>query len=71
MSSYDWRDYEDRACKQRFLEWSQGFTIWRAQASVERVMVDLFEARRALVSRPPRARIFVSHRQADILYFGT
>jgi len=66
MLSYDWRDYQERAWTERFPDWSQGFETWRAQESVEHVMVSLFEARRALAFRPHHLRVFISHRQTDI-----
>lgn len=66
MPSYDWRQYEQLAWRQRFPDWSRGSEAWRGQSNVERIPLDLFEARSRQHTRLTSPCVFVSHRKVDV-----
>lgn len=63
MPNYDWTDFRDLPLTERFPDWAEGLQ-WLGEPP-EEALFHIVEQRRHCV-RPPRPRVFVSHRQSDV-----
>jgi hypothetical protein len=71
MPNYDWREHRGLTWYDRFPRDVRGYTVWRQQwleprVDLKRLAEEVIEARERSTAGPPRACLFVSHRQSDV-----
>ena len=63
--NYDWTEYDGKSLFERFPDWIEGYELLQGSRAPEELLRALAEAR-SQRPRPPRPRVFVSHRQPDV-----
>jgi len=66
MPNFDWRNVSTRTLTERFPDWARGVDVIHVRGTLEGVTRQLMEERRQMPVKPPKPRVFVSHRRADV-----